>query len=266
MEKEWRWSRDRKAFFLFRLEDGELEISSTGFCVHRGYVYYVLDAGEDGMTSTLYRRKLEKNAKAEVLEESNCETQAYEKISGYGTKIYYALKEYKEDNSCLQINSYDIITGEKKIEVSGIEISENYQVFGKKIYYTEHKNIHEKDIETEEDKIILSDEFSENMYIYVDDKYLYFDNGRDIEERLYKLDTIGDKLKEWYQEKKIYVYDKETLEHVTVLSIPTDNSSVFHVASNYLILNVNDDEYRILDKNELTNENLEWIKIYSSLQ
>ena len=162
----------------------------------------------------------------------------------------------------MQINSYDIVTGDKETEVSGIEISEDYRTFDNKIYYTDQKNVHEKNVETGEDKIILSNEFSEKMYIFADDKYLYFDNGRDIEERLYQLDTIGDKLKEWYQEKKIYVYDKETLKQVAILPIPTDTGSVFHVASDYLVLNINDDEYRILDKNAIIDENPKWITIY----
>ena len=265
----WKKSGDgtktEKLFFLFHLEDGELEISSTGFCLHRGYVYYILDVGEDGTTSTLYRRKLEKNAKAEVIERSDSETKAYDRILGCGTKIYYSLIEYKEDESYLQINSYDILTGELQVEVSKIEKNANYCVYDNKIYYTDQKNIHARNMETGEDEIILSGEFSEDMYLLVDDKYLYFNNGRDISERLYQLDTIGDKLKEWYQENKVYVYDKESLEQVAILSIPTDTGSVFHVVTNYLILNINDEEYRILNKDKVKDENPEWVKIYSSL-
>ena len=103
------------------------------------------------------------------------------------------------------------------------------------------------------------------MFVHADDKYLYFDNSRDIEERLEPLEHIAEKMKEWYQDRKVYIYDKETLQQVNVLSIPTETSAALRVTSDNLFLSIVDEEFRILDKNTLTNENPEWVRIYSPL-
>ena len=258
-------SKTEKLFFLFRLEEGEMEISSTLFCIHRGYVYYFLDVTEEDNIPVLYRRKLEKNAKAEVLETLEIETESYFEVYGCGTKIYYIVDNYAKENAHMEIRSYDIISGEKSIEIENMGRAESYYFYRDKMYYTKEQDILERELKSGEEKVILSGEFSESVFVHADDKYLYFDNSRDIEERLEPLEHIAEKMKEWYQDRKVYIYDKETLQQVNVLSIPTETFADFNVTSNYLTLRILGDEFRILDKNTLTNENPEWVRIYSPL-
>lgn len=262
----WRKSGDgsetEKLFFLFHLEDGEMEISSTLFCIHRGYVYYFLNTTEEESTYTLYRRKLEKNAKAEVLEKLESETELYYEVYGSGTKIYYVIENYEKENEHMEIRSYDIVNGDIKTEIEKLGLGESYYIYRTKIYYTNERDICEKDLKSGEEKVIMSGEFSESVFVHADDKYLYFDNAKDIEERLEPLEHIAEKMKEWYQDRKIYIYDKETLQQVNVLAIPTETDANFNVTSDYLTLSILDNEFKILDKNEITSENPEWVKIY----
>ena len=165
----------------------------------------------------------------------------------------------------MELRSYDIISGEKKTELKRMGLGESYYIYNNKMFYTSEQNICELDLKNGEDKVIMSGEFSESVFVHADDKYLYFDNSCDIEKRLDQLEHIEEKMKEWYQDRKVYVYDKETLQQVNVLSIPTETFADFNVTSNYLTLRILGDEFRILDKNSLTNENPEWVKIYSSL-
>ncbi|MBQ2799958.1 MAG: hypothetical protein IJF03_01055 [Lachnospiraceae bacterium] len=265
----WRKSGDgsktEKLFLLYHFDEPQVEIASTLFCIHRDYVYYFLQGMEEGYSSVLYRRKLEKNAKIEVLEALESEAQDYDEVYGCGNKIYYVLDSYEKDNRYMELRSYDIISGEKKTELKRMGLGESYYIYNNKMFYTSEQNICELDLKNGEDKVIMSGEFSESVFVHADDKYLYFDNSCDIEKRLDQLEHIEEKMKEWYQDRKVYVYDKETLQQVNVLSIPTETFADFNVTSNYLTLRILGDEFRILDKNSLTNENPEWVKIYSSL-
>lgn len=263
----WRKSGDgsktEKLFLLYHMEEQEAEFASGLFCVHRGYVYYFLEGmdGTDG--SVLYRRKLEKNAKAEVIETIDSLSKQYDEVYGVGTKVYYVVYDYDKSNSQAELRSYDIVSGKKETHIKTIGITESYYIYKDEFYYTQGDNVYRWNLRTGEEEVLLSKEFSESMYISADDNYLYFDNSKDIDERLEKLEHPREKLAEWYHERCIYVYDKTSLQQVAVLAIPTQVYAYFDVAADNLILNIVDEEFRILDKKEIGTENPEWTTIYS---
>lgn len=266
----WRKSGDgsktEKLFLVLHMEEAEVEFASTLFCIHRGYVYYFLQGMDEKYSSVLYRRKLEKNAREEIIETLESQSQQYDEVYGIGTTLYYVVYDYDKNNSYSELRSYDILSGEKKTELKRMGITEAYYLYGNEMYYTDGQDVCRMDLKSGEDKVIMSKEFSENMFVHADDKYLYFDNSRDIEERLDQLEHIEEKMREWYQERKVYVYDKETLQQVAVLSLSTDVFADFNVAADYLILNIAEEEFEILDKKNIIAENPQWVTIYPSAE
>lgn len=188
----------KKAVYLF----DSTSSSSIYFIMHRGYVYYIKDRGNNlkEQTDYLYRAEIgDTSTKRE-------EEKIYE-FSGIGASIWGLTAS---NNNLIVINSaygdtagngyqtsYSLINIHS-LETKEIVGDEAYSLFtdGNYAYYEKGDNkVNRIDINTNEERVFCN--VNGPSYISADSNYIYFDNLRSI--------SIGQRDE---KDRKIFVYDK----------------------------------------------------------
>ena len=205
-------TQEEKMYDLYLLSEKKAnEIGFTSdMAIHRGYIYYEevdYDLEKKQRISRLCRRKLEKKAEKEVLQEVQGDDAACSMVRGYGDAVYFVVSHMSEDNETKteDLCKYDIVSEKSEIVKEFLYENGNNTLFGYtvingNIYYKEKEKIVWKEKETgkeytwfdmkeqKQDKI-------ENCWLYGDREYLYLEGIGALEDErekaLFVLDTDG---------------------------------------------------------------------------
>ena len=234
-------SNREKLYTLFvQSEEATEQGISYEMLIHRGYIYYFFEEGfDDVRTSCIYRRKLEKGAKEEVVyQKKGIGVTFYMKI--VGNKMYLEEHERKDDTLQIRALQHDIDTNETTILKEDIAQFVNV---GENIYYTKDEKIVKLNIKTKKEEVIYQNKevkdstlVSDGTYLYLDNIYSYYIKGetKSFEGRkVTAMDVEGTVLDQWQldnddnfmggdeqylyfyrisnNERKFYVYNKENL-------------------------------------------------------
>ena len=178
--------------------------------VHRGYIYYVIqdyDESTKQKISRICRRKLQKDAKAEVIHERKGNDTSCAMGRGYGNGVYFVAYHNEENSETVveELYKYDIQneTEEKLVSVqeeNGLQSLYGYTVMDGDLYYKENDKVMRKEQNTGKETEILdvtewkTEDTAGTWWLYSDREYLYLDNSED--KKLVVLDTAGKKVDE----------------------------------------------------------------------
>ena len=212
MEKD---GTNKELLYDYCVMDDE-HVSGPGICanacMHRGYLYYPYqhyDKKEKKYLGGFARRKMEKDAKEEIIITKTGYSVQCGIMKGYGSKVYFEIIDYDKENKeyYQELYSYDIVSGETKVvEESTYEDGTSkflgYTVIDGNVFYKSKDKVIKIDKESGKETVIFDAEDIQDMMgeqewkesrLYGDRQYLYISNeyGEDIQNKLLVLDEMG---------------------------------------------------------------------------
>lgn len=230
--------RKRIAKLFSSGEDGV----SVEFMLHRGYLYFCVAPNEyyKETENTLYRMKIEQNAKLEKLITNKEMGLQYEQISGYGNYIYFVESYFDENREVTNVlKRYHVNTKQTEVVYDG-EFRQ-YVVDDGDIYYLTEDSVY-KMTEKEDDCIY---HLPKGMYVVFmqDDSYFYLDTRPEV-----VMCNLNEK------ERKIYVITKDG-KLVDTLQVKNTDECLFG-DDKYLFFHEYGKGIKVYDKSEIGSQKL----------
>lgn len=228
--------------------------------LHRGYAYYtVCVGGSREQTQTLYRRKLEKDAKPEVVYEYTGYDVSMDQIKGWQSEVYFRrLSAVNTGGTTYEMVLCRYNTEDGTVEELGADLVRNYAVTEEAIYCMQNNKLYRLNKETGKQKEIFSPDMEADLCY--DGTYLYVDNYEgcswmedNSDDEDYEMDSNPA-----YQDRKIYVFTADG-ELTDTISYPYGGTPFFgqeQLFSSYMIYGAEgagDEEtgFQILDKDKI---------------
>lgn len=132
------------------------EYNSFTFYAHREYIYYII---ENGATTSLFRKRIDKKSKPEELVSGENEKSTIYRIEPYGRYVFFQKGQYSDDYRDIDsvLCAYDTET-ERIIEVKE-DILNAYMIREKCLYYeVAGEGVYEYAFDTKEDKLVVNNQ------------------------------------------------------------------------------------------------------------
>lgn len=171
-------SQKGKVLDLF---DAEVSVSKDGvdtlteyisfeFCIHRGYVYYCINNGQN---SSLYRKKLDGSSKTEETLVSIDEQNKVYRLEPYGRYVFFQKGEFNEDYSDMTSSLYAYDTKENQTIKVKDDIITVYMIKGDTLYYeVVGEGIHEYSLRDGTDRLAVSSDEAYYMIYKTSNAYI----------------------------------------------------------------------------------------------
>ncbi len=191
-----------------KLFEGEMQMFNMYY--HRGYVYASFATDEDN--TSLYRVKLAKDAKPELIYESHEVGASFTEFNVYKTGIAFMnnyFTDYTYENAMNTIEYYNPVTGDTTTLMDEM-FFESYKIIDDDIYYSKNGEIYIFDIDSKEERLFYNCDYP--VYLSYDGQYLYAE--------------VCSVLLDDYSEHYIYVLSLEG-ELVDTIHAPTSQDCYF---------------------------------------
>lgn len=260
----------KNALFVVYHEEGteKEQLYMNDFIVHRGYIYYCLsNFNTEPSVYQIVRRKLEKNAKEEIVQKFYFEDMLeLMEFQGVGDYVYYGIVKKDNTEKYNELYAYDTQKHSTECVLDREMDFKDFMAEGNKVYYTDKDNLYVKNkMDNTVEKVM---ELPEKgcFEISVDEDNFYFDNYCDLS---LKFLNSGKPMQEYenpetFQDRKVYIYNKENKKQRTVLEI-ANSDSFYSGDENIVLLGDEMTEHcgmiSILPKQNLGTDSQEWKKI-----
>ena len=168
---------------------------SYNMICHRGYIYISLS---ESNKESLYKLKLEKDAKLEPVYEQACENNEiwFGELTPYKKGITFSVNYYNETGDTISgcdIMYYNPETEQVSKIIEGLKF-ESYLIDGAKFYYAQNGDIYIYNIDSKENRLFYSCGYP--VYISYDGTYIYAERCQVLlkdysEHYIYVIDTEG---------------------------------------------------------------------------
>ena len=163
------------------------EYNSFKFCIHRGYVYYSIDNGQN---SSLFRKKLDGSSKSEETIVSIDEQNDVYRLEPYGRYVFFQKGKYNEDYSDITTTLYAYDTEKNEVVDVKDDIINVYVIRDDKLYYeVVGEGIYEYSLKDGTESLVVSTKDACYNIYKTADKYItmsmeglrvYDENGNEI--------------------------------------------------------------------------------------